>query len=133
VPLSFNGLVLQPFAYFIYSIHTGASGFVSIDDLGEIPSLHAVTSQQNWSMKTKAPLPAPITAPNDLRNAPASGPTAINLTTNYDQPPTYCQRAVITEVMEKVWGIFPPREFQVEAVARLVSEPKTCLFLIQKI
>jgi superfamily II DNA helicase RecQ len=34
--------------------------------------------------------------------------------------------------MANVWGILSPRKFQIEAVARLVFEPKTCLFLIQK-
>jgi superfamily II DNA helicase RecQ len=35
--------------------------------------------------------------------------------------------------MAKVWRILTPKEFQVEAaVARLVYEPKTCLFLIRK-
>jgi superfamily II DNA helicase RecQ len=34
--------------------------------------------------------------------------------------------------MANVWGVLSPREFQVEAVAWLVFEAKTCLFLIQK-
>jgi superfamily II DNA helicase RecQ len=34
--------------------------------------------------------------------------------------------------MVKVWGILPPREFQVSAIAQLVFYPKTCLFLIRK-
>jgi hypothetical protein len=35
-------------------------------------------------------------------------------------------------IIEKVWGISSPREFQVEMVDRLVFKPKTCLFLVKK-
>jgi hypothetical protein len=35
--------------------------------------------------------------------------------------------------MAKVWGILLPWEYQVRAaIAQLVFNPKTCLFLIQK-
>jgi superfamily II DNA helicase RecQ len=34
--------------------------------------------------------------------------------------------------MAEVWGVLSPREFQVQAIAWLVFQPKTCLFLLQK-
>jgi superfamily II DNA helicase RecQ len=85
-----------------------------------------------------APLSTANTAPNGLAIAPSLGPIAIDLTNDFCPPPTAReqptdrQRAVIIEVMKTVWGISSPREFQVEAVARLVFEPKTCLYLIRK-
>jgi hypothetical protein len=63
-----------------------------------------------------------IMAPNNLIDAKSSAPVHINLTTDVFQPPTAHQRAVFTHLMEKVWGILSPREFQVEVVASLVFE-----------
>jgi superfamily II DNA helicase RecQ len=78
-------------------------------------------------------------APNNLSIASSLAPIAIDITNDFlgppptaTEPPTDRQRAVIVEVMETIWGISSPREFQVEAVARLIFEPKACLFLIQK-
>jgi superfamily II DNA helicase RecQ len=85
-----------------------------------------------------AALPTANTAPNGGGIAPSLSPIVIDLTNDFGppltarEPPTDRQRAVILEVVETVWGISSPREFQVEAVARLIFEPKTCLFLIQK-
>jgi hypothetical protein len=92
-------------------------------------------------MMTMATLLMANMAPNDLGIAPSLAPIDIDLTYDFGhpptarEPPTDRQRAVIIEVMKTVWGISsPPRdEFQVvEAVARLVFEPNTCLFLIRK-
>jgi superfamily II DNA helicase RecQ len=110
---------------------------VPIDLLAEI-SLLPETTQQPVSLTTMAPLSTANTAPNGLAIAPSLGPIAIDLTNDFCPPPTAReqptdrQRAVIIEVMKTVWGISSPREFQVEAVARLVFEPKTCLYLIRK-
>jgi superfamily II DNA helicase RecQ len=76
-----------------------------------------------------------VVSPNNLKIAPGLTPIPIDLITNDStapQPPTDCQRGVITNVMEKVWGISSPREFHVEAVTRLLFEPRTYLFLIRK-
>jgi superfamily II DNA helicase RecQ len=85
-----------------------------------------------------APLPSAVAVPNNLQIAPGSAPAPIDLTTNVSptstaqQPPTSRQQAVIKDVMEKVWGILAPRDFQVEAVASLLFQRNTCLFLIRK-
>jgi superfamily II DNA helicase RecQ len=77
-------------------------------------------------------LTAVMGAPNNIKTASGLGPIPINLTTKVCQPPTCCQRLIINHVIENVWGILAPREFQVEVVVTLVFEPKTCLFLIRK-
>jgi superfamily II DNA helicase RecQ len=83
-------------------------------------------------------MPTTVAAHNGVEIASTLAPVSIDLTTidsqpsTAQEPPTDRQRAVITHVMENVWGISAPRDFQVEAVARLVFEPKTCLFLIRK-
>jgi hypothetical protein len=81
--LSFNGLTLQSFPYFIYSIHTGVFGFLSSNDLGKILPFPGATRVQNGLMTTMEPLLMPVTAPNALRNAPALGPIPINLNTDF--------------------------------------------------
>jgi hypothetical protein len=133
-PIIFNRLTLRPLPYFIYSIHPYLAAFTLIDRFGEkLPS--QPPTGQNEPTKPMAPLPTAVVAPNDLEIAPGLTPIPIDLTTNDStapQPPTDRQRGVITHVMEKVWGISSPREFQVEAVTRLVFEPRTCLFLIRK-
>jgi superfamily II DNA helicase RecQ len=76
--------------------------------------------------------------PNNLFDAEPTLPLPTDLSLDSAEPPatrlppTARQRAVIIRVMANVWGISSPREFQIEAVARLVFEPKTCLFLIRK-
>jgi hypothetical protein len=65
-------------------------------------------------------MPTAIMTPNDTNNAFTSAHITIDFTMDVCLPPTAHQRAVVTQVMTKVWGILYLREFQVEAVARLV-------------
>jgi superfamily II DNA helicase RecQ len=126
-----NGLTLKPFPYFKYLPHTDVSGLIGFDDLDKIWPFPVITAQ-NEQMRAMTHLPVAVMAPNNLLDASSSAPVHIDLTTGVCQPPTAHQRAVITHVMAKIWGILSPREFQVEAVARLVFEPHTCPFLIRK-
>jgi hypothetical protein len=120
----------------LYLLHTDVAALLPIDDLSQIPPstpMHA----QNDSMRTLSTLPPAVMTPNNLDATP-SLPIPIDLSVHSPEPPatrlppTARQRAVIIRVMANVWGISSPREFQIEAVARLVFEPKTCLFLIRK-
>jgi superfamily II DNA helicase RecQ len=79
-----------------------------------------------------APLPTAVTTTNNLLETSASASIPIDLSGTEPPHPTARETAVITHVMDKVWGIKTPRYFQVEAVARLVFDPNTCLYLIRK-
>jgi superfamily II DNA helicase RecQ len=79
-----------------------------------------------------APLPTAVRTSNNLDETLFLATLPIDLTGEAEQAPTARQTVLITHVMAKVWGITSPRYFQVEAIARLVFEPQTCIYLIRK-
>jgi hypothetical protein len=133
----FNRLTLQPFPYFIYLLHADVSALTPINKFGQIPPSRAQRGKDGPTT-TMAPLPMAVAAPNSVKIASGLAPIPIHLTTIVSQRstawqlPTDHQRWVITHIMEKVWGILASRDSQVEVVARLVFEPKTCIYLIRK-
>jgi superfamily II DNA helicase RecQ len=89
-------------------------------------------SPSTGSTPTMIIIPTAITASQGPNNPPALDPTSTILIPDPCQALTECQRKIVHHVMTEVWGILEPREFQVQAIIRLVFQPKTCLFLIRK-
>jgi hypothetical protein len=129
-----NGIALRPYSYFYHSFHPDTPAVIEINNPGEISPSTGGLPQQGPAT-TMAPFPTAVEPPNHPPTAPALVNPFNYLHTDIRQPltpSTDCQRAVIIHVMNLVWGISSPNEFELEVVARLVFVPKTCLFLIRK-
>jgi hypothetical protein len=113
-----NRLTLWPYPYFIYLIHTDASAFIVINNPFKIPPSTGILAP-NGGIMTMTPLSNAAMGPTVPQDAPALAHANNNLIRDVEQPSaptTVHQRAVITHVMETVWGISSPRHFQVEAL-----------------